>query len=56
MEDEEEGQKNECYKFNIKLMKKFDDGSCEHCEKWLTTHCDKIDEFVDDIEALDDCE
>ena len=54
MDEEEEQQKHECYVFNSKLFKKFDSGSCEHCTKFLTTECDKIDEFIEDIEALED--
>lgn len=59
MMDEEEGcsceaEKHACYEFNRKLLKKLDSGYCEHCRKYLTTECDKIDEFMGDIDELGD--
>lgn len=43
-----------CYEFYKALKKDFDDGKCEHCKKYLTNACDHIDEFLDDIDDLDD--
>ena len=51
---EDEPAKHECYEFNGKLFKKFDTGNCEHCKKFLTTGCEKIDEFMEDIDELGD--
>lgn len=43
-----------CYEFNRTLKRNFDDGRCEHCKKYLTTVCEHIDEFLEDIEDLED--
>jgi len=35
-----------CYEFNFGLVVRLDDGTCEHCRKWLTTECENINEFM----------
>lgn len=43
----------ECYVFNKKLHKGLDDMCCEHCAKFLTTDCKRIDEFLEDIDEFE---
>jgi len=43
----------ECYVFNLKLKKEFDDLRCEHCMYYLTTKCKYIEEFLDEMEDLE---
>ena len=39
-----------CYSFNDSLPIADDDRFCEHCKKYLTTECEHLGEFMDDIE------
>ena len=56
-ETEEEGEEPkspmECYIFNPRLKKEFNDGKCEHCKKYLTTSCPYINEFIDEVEDME---
>ena len=49
-----DGESYECYEFNPRLRPQFDDGTCEHCRKWLTVECENIDEFVHEEEWEDE--
>jgi len=44
----------ECYIFNDKLPKKQDDGKCIHCKYFLTLQCEHIDEFLEEVDELED--
>ena len=46
----------ECYEFNEKLKSQFDDRCCQHCKKYLTLQCQYLDEFMEEIDELDDYE
>lgn len=50
---EESESPMECYIFNPRLKKEFDDGKCEHCKKYLTMLCPYISEFIDEVEDLE---
>lgn len=39
-----------CYEFNESLPVEMDDGKCIHCRKYLTVQCERIDEFIDEVE------
>lgn len=47
---EDEQYPLECYEFFTTLQKRFDDGLCEHCRKYLTVKCPHIDEFIEEEE------
>jgi hypothetical protein len=47
-------QAPDCYVFNTNLVEELDDGLCEHCMKYLTTDCEHIDEFVEEIDELEE--
>ncbi|MEE9152232.1 MAG: hypothetical protein V3U20_10445 [Thermoplasmata archaeon] len=56
MEEENEFCNRECYEFNDKLKNLFDDNCCEHCIKYLTLQCERLEDFMEEIVDLDDYE
>jgi hypothetical protein len=53
-EEEQEFCNRECYEFNEKLKADLDDTCCEHCGKYLTLQCQYLDDFLDEIEDLEE--
>jgi len=49
-----DGEPLACYDFNVNLRPLMDDGTCEHCRKWLTVECEIIDDFIGEEEYDDD--
>ncbi|MBI5001263.1 MAG: hypothetical protein HZB92_07055 [Euryarchaeota archaeon] len=49
-EDEDELRYRECYLFNEHLDEELNDERCEHCRKFMTLMCERIDEFIEEEE------
>jgi len=47
-EEEDQFINRECYVFNTKFDRTFDDARCEHCRYYLTVNCKHIHDFVDE--------
>lgn len=53
-EDEHEPRDQECYQFNDTLPPSQNSKKCRHCKKYLTTQCDRINDFIDEDGEVDD--
>ncbi|UCF08479.1 MAG: hypothetical protein JSW28_01975 [Thermoplasmata archaeon] len=53
-EEEADFCDRECYVFNERLKKQFDDDCCEHCSKYLTIQCEYLEDFMEKISDLGD--
>jgi hypothetical protein len=53
-EDDHEPRDQECYKFNDRLPASSNNKKCRHCKKYLTTNCDRINDFIDEDGDVDE--